>query len=267
MSEGTARFPTEASQSVLLPRPDICAGQQDLSIISGEAWGALSNANKRAYMFLHSGVPARMVPTADGQSVAPQVFKWDTLRYELARAASWYSNTSNGPKPAMPPKDVVHDMLAHPDPPLPRLVRFTSAPVFVPGPRLLKAPGYDPKSQTYNAQQACLDALRIPKTPTAAAVDRAKAFILEDLLGDFPFVADSDCAHAVSLQLQPFVRPLIAGLSPLYVVEKPVARTGAGLLVDVLLFPATGSPTPVMTLGHSEDEVRRTLTARLLRKH
>ena len=96
-----------------------------------------------------------------------------------------------------------------------------------------------------------------------AAVASATDVLLHDLVGDFPFVAASDRAHALCLLLLPFVRSLIDGRTPLHLIEKPKERSGAGLLADVLLFPATGGSTAVMTIGNNEDEMRRTLTARL----
>ena len=259
MSKTTARRRRSASKKASLWRPTIQAGNQHLPTVSADAWEALKSNNDPPYMFVYGDVPVRLVPTA-ARGRVPQVFTLDTLRYELARAANW----QKGDKPAMPSKEVVRDMLAFPSPPLPPLTRFTSAPIYVPGPKLLNVPGYDPKSQTYYHQPTCLESLRIPKAPTGVAKEQARRFLLEELLVDFPFVADSDRAHALSLLLLPFVRPLIDGLTPLHLVEKPTERTGAGLLVEVLLFGALGGPTPVMTLGRNEDETRRTLTARFL---
>ena len=72
--------------------------------------------------------------------------------------------------------------------------RITRAPVFVPGPRLLNVPSYDTRSQTYYAQPDCLAALEVPSRPSRDAIASARRFLLEELLGDFPFVADSDRA-------------------------------------------------------------------------
>jgi putative DNA primase/helicase len=86
-----------------------------------------------------------------------------------------------------------------------------------------------------------------------------------ELLGDFPFVGDAEKAHAVALLLQPFVRELIAGPTPLYIIEKPTPGTGASLLVEVLTYPALGRSPGFLTEGRDEDEWRKRLTAKLIR--
>ena len=242
MKKHTPRRRRTASRPVsLVPQPRINAKQQDLPTVSAEAWRALQDSNEPPRLFVYGDVPSRIVPRGE-DDVALEVLTVHRFRYEVARSADWFQNTQNGQTPAMPPLDVVRDLLAHPAPPLPELRRITRAPVFVPGPRLLNVPGYDTRSQTYYAQPDCLAALEVPSRPSRDAIGSARRFLLEELLGDFPFVADSDRAHALCLMLLPFVRPLITGPTPLHLMEKPKERTGAGLLVEVLLFPA---PEPV----------------------
>jgi len=247
----------------LIPLISINANQQDLSIVSAEAWRALQDSNDPPRLFVYGGIPSRIVPRGE-DDVAVETLIVDKFRYELVRAAAWYRDTASGPTPAMPPLDVVRDMLAHPAHPLPELTRIVHTPVFVPGPRLVKDLGFDTRSGTYYAEPKSLVSLQVRSRPSRKAIASATRFLLEELAGDFPFVADSDRAHALSLLLLAFVRPLIDGCTPLHLVEKPKERTGAGLLVDILLLPATGGSTAVMTLGRQEDETRRTLTARLV---
>ena len=262
MDENRPRLHTAASpRSPLVRRPEINARQQDLSVVSADAWIVLQEANDPPYLFLYGGAPVRIVPRDD--DVALEELTVDRLRHELARVARWYRNTNQGPTPAKPPLDAVRDVLAHPAPLLPELLRFTHTPVYDADARLIETPSYDAESQIYYAQPAWLDPLPIPRHPTPAEVDRARAILLEDVLSDFPLVGASDRAHAVALGIQPFVRSLIVGPTPLHLVDKPTPRTGAGLMVEALLHPANGDPISVMTLGGSEDETRRTLTARL----
>ena len=263
MTKPIKRRRRTASRYVSLVTPkSIDAKQQDLPTVSFEGWQALQKANEPPRLFVYGSAPIRLVERG-ADDVAIEVLTVDKFRYELARAAPWCVNSAHGPQPAMPPRDVVRDMLAHPAHPLPELTRITHAPVVVPGPRLLNVAGYDTESQTYYAQPECLVGLEVPARPSRDAVASARRFVLKELLGDFPLVADADRAHALCLLLLPFVRPVVTGPTPLHLVEKPKERTGAGLLVDALLFPATGEPTPVMTMGRNEDETRRILTAKL----
>ena len=99
--------------------------------------------------------------------------------------------------------------------------------------------------------------------PTAEDLERARSQIVKELIPDFPFVGDADRAHAVALLLLPFVRNLIDGPTPLHLVEKPKAGTGATLLVEMLGFIATGRAISTMAEGKSLDEWHRRITAKL----
>jgi hypothetical protein len=88
--------------------------------------------------------------------------------------------------------------------------------------------------------------------------------ILDELLGDFPFVEEGSRAHAVSLFLLPFVRSLISGPTPLHLIEAPIPGSGKGLLSDVLLSPAVGRRIAVMAQARDGDEWRKRITANLM---
>src|SRR5207248_3320586 len=112
-----------------------------------------------------------------------------------------------------------------------------TAPIFGPDGSILLDTGYHPPSKTYFEPGG----LRIPAiadAPGQADVQHAVRLIVDDLLGDFPFVAQAERAHAVALLLLPFVRSLIDGLTPLHLVEAPSPGTGKGLLVTACLMPA-----------------------------
>jgi hypothetical protein len=53
------------------------------------------------------------------------------LRHELARVAHWVATVEGKEIESKPPRDVVQDVLATPNPPLPVLKRVTRVPVFV----------------------------------------------------------------------------------------------------------------------------------------
>lgn len=59
--------------------------------------------------------------------------------------------------------------------------------------------------------------------PTANNVRDAKALLLDKYLDTFCFYDQASLAHALAMTLQPLVRPLISGPTPLYVVGGPAA--------------------------------------------
>jgi putative DNA primase/helicase len=56
---------------------------------------------------------------------------------------------------------------------------------------------------------------------------------------------------------------MIAGPTPLHMIEKPAPGTGAGLMVDAISIIATGTSASVMVEGRDEEEWRKRLTAKL----
>jgi hypothetical protein len=92
----------------------------------------------------------------------------------------------------------------------------------------------------------------------------ARCLLVEELLVDFPFADEASLAHTVALLLLPFIRPLIAGATPLHLFDAPTRGTGKGLLADVISVVATGSPAHVMSLPRDDDELEKRITAALL---
>jgi len=240
------------------------ADEKRLEIISSQAWAALLEANTPARLFLHAGRPARF--EADGDAVAAlQELTPERLRYELARAAEWWARRKvNGvwhDVPAMPPKDVVADMLAHPVgalrlPPVDRIVR---APVFAADGTLQAASGYHPAGRVIVCPP---EGLHVPDPPTAPTDHDIKAAVvlIDELITDFPFVNGADRAAAFALLLVPFCRDMIDGPTPLHLFEAPAAGTGKGLLAAVALIPAVGDDLGTMTQGRDEDEWRKRIS-------
>src|SRR5262249_7538120 len=152
-------------------------------------------------------------------------------------------------------------------PPLPVLHGITTAPVFTADGALHTEPGYHPGSKLFYAATPGLVIPPVEANPSQEARERAKALILEDLLGEVCFVGGRDLsgkmldcperAHAVALLLHRFVRPMIDGRTPLHLIEKPAPGTGAGLLADVLAYPALGHWPAKMAEGGNEDEWRK----------
>lgn len=192
----------------------------------------------------------------------------------LDRLVDFVMEHGNARRPARPPSDVVADILALSDPGLPQLRGLVHSPVFLaPDGRLLAEDGYDAASGLLVRLNG-LHGVQ-PDMP----IDEARRWIEVEMLGDFPFAGDSDRAHAVAMLLQTFVRPLIHGPTPLYVVESATPGTGKTLLVHAVAMVVTGRPAPVMPLprpwnpraggrrrGISDDsELDKRLLARLLR--
>ena len=158
---------------------------------------------------------------------------------------------------------IVKSVLATPDPALPVLLAIVSTPVFGRSGQLSTTPGYHPDARLLYVPAPGFELPPIPARPSFAQVAAARELICEDLLGDFPFVAPAERAHAVALLLLGFLRGMIDGPTPLHLIEKPTPGTGATLMVDAIATILTGSGASVMTEGRDDEEWRKRVTAKL----
>lgn len=235
-----------------------------LPLMSAIAWKAIMAANNPPQWFTVGGDPVRIVEDPK-EPVHTERLSLDGLGHISARTAWWSKQSKEGEVEAFPVERVLRDMLAEPEKPLPSLRRIVKAPVFGPTAKLNTTPGYDPESSNYYvAGDPPLDIGSIPANPTDAQIGWAKALIFNDLLSDFPFVGQSERAHALSLMLNPFVRDLIDGPTPMYLIEAPAAGTGKGLLANMLMFPALGTQPVLMPPSSNEEETRKRLTSTLM---
>lgn len=143
---------------------------------------------------------------------------------------------------------------------LPPLSGVTSSPILRPDGSLVQAPGYDQATGMYYAP--ALDVGRIPARPDQALVEQARSFVLDTVLGDFPWEDKADRANYLALLVAPILRSMDASLLPLGAVSAASAGTGKTLLagdIFAALFGLTSRPW----VPHDE-EVRKAVSTVLL---
>ena len=136
---------------------------------------------------------------------------------------------------------------------LPLLSRVATAPYYDADGRLVVDPGYDEGSRGYLSQPIH----RLPMT-----LDGALALI-DDWIGQFPFVGAADRAHALAFALTPILREMVHGPVPMTVFEAPSPGTGKSLLMQVLATAATGRPVEPTPMSSQEDERRKAMGSML----
>ena len=235
-----------------------------------EAWDVILAANdvssSAEFLFRHGDQPCRLEHADDGHLV-PRVLTQDRLVYRLNDIAWWEKTIKEGThRVRLVPIDIVKNVLATPDPPLPILDRIVEVPVLAPDGSIHDKPGYSAKTHVWYEPNPELTIPPLSKRrPTKEEVKRAKDLILEEVFGEFPFVSEADKAHMLCVVLQPIVRDLISGPTPLYVPQAPTTGTGKGLLVKVTGLIINGREIPAMAEGGSEEEWRKRITSTLLR--
>ena len=252
--------------------PEIAVNGRPMREITQDAVAALQRGNEVESRFFRFGtglVRLRRTP-----AVVTELLTRSALRGELDRLADFAVVPPSSalarapevelePRPVPPPYFVVDDLLALPEPDLPRLTRVATVPTFVAaagGVRLLAEPGYDMNSGIL------LDLSQlgqVPELPPQVALD----LLTKELLGDFPFADDASRCHAMAALFQPFVRDLVEGPTPLLAIDAPTARTGKTLLASCVSALVTGTTAHPMFLPRDDDELDKRIIASLLAGH
>ncbi|MCA9557831.1 MAG: toprim domain-containing protein [Myxococcales bacterium] len=257
-------------------RPAIVTGGRQLSGLLDEAAGVLVEANRErveaaaessvaatevAPLFVRGGRMVR-IDTSEG---SPTVAELDEVEIygQLARVADWFHEMPEGPEPTQPNPAVSRDMRVYPPAGLPPLDDVVATPVFGADGALIHRPGYHEAHRLWLHRDPGLALHPIGAHPSEAAVRQARTLLLDELLGDFRFVAPADRAHALAALLLPFARRLIDGFTPLHLVEAPTPGSGKGLLCNLIALVATGRPCASRALPTAEEEIRKMVTAEL----
>jgi hypothetical protein len=239
----------------------------DLHHKTQELWDVISDINTSEpdpILYIYGDSFARMTHmTLDGKP-AIDLLTQDKMKELLASPIRFLEMNAHGfTSAAHPPQAVITNMLATAiPPPLPRLRRLVTAPVFARDGSMLTTVGYHAAARIYCVPDFTLPSVAI--VPTDADVKEARRLLEMELLGDFAFVNDADKAHALALLLLFFARDLIDADMPLHLIEKPEVGTGAGKLADCCMIPALGGRQSVITDCNDEDEWRKRIFATLL---
>ena len=246
--------PEEGGGSEDKGRPTIQVNNRFLRDIAADAVQSLKDANDPPRLFVRGTSLVRLVEAG----LAAEAVNVPALKGMLDRSADFVKAKEEGDLPARPPDDVVKDILSQQRLPFPQLAGFASTPVFLSGGRLLANNGYDVDSGLYLSLEG-LDGVY-----SDIPMEEAKALLLEHLLVDFPFADEGSKAHAVAALLQPFLRQMIDGVTPLFLMDAPARGTGKGLLADVVSIVVTGAPAYVTALPRDDDETDKRITSVLL---
>ena len=185
------------------------------------------------------------------------------LTHELNRCATWFK-TGDKENPWIPTNAspaVVDDMLSarSSEITVPSLKEVANVPIFTRDGRLISERGYDDEAEVYLAPSIRVG---VPENPTEEQVQDAVNLLLKPL-ADFPFEDESDRANALAMCIEPYIRDLFE-IAPMYYLNKPVAGTGATLLVYACLYPALGAAPPTTTPPTREEEMEKFLTSALM---
>ena len=249
-------------------KPVISTGADFDDQLEAAAKALQAHAEKGQHLYKVNGAIAR-VARSEGMATYIQTLDKGDVWFELNKAATFTRLIGEEVRGVEAPT-AVSDMI-HRDPspgyrPLKGVVR---TPVFAADGSLITSPGYHAPSALYYDPPEGFEVPVVPDSPSADEVGAAKALIREHLYRDFPFYGDHDNgaaseAHAFCLILQEFAREMIAGATPIYLLDKPMAGTGAGKFMNATAIVWTGHGAKAQTEAGTEDERRKNITASLL---
>lgn len=240
---------------------------QDMKPLTSQVWEVLEDSERlfgRSILW-SGGILTRIQPQVDRVKI--EELTMDLLCYRLIDLARWYNvdKRSGTEYLTTPPPKLVSNMIAAPmnETPIPALNRVVAAPVFTADGSLLLTPGYDEASGIFYLET--FDALHPPTQVTTDDAQAAIKYLDENLFADFPFATDADRCHAYALLILPFVREMIAGPTPLHLIEASIRGAGKGLLTKVCLLPALSQGGIGETPQPEDDaEMRKAITSALI---
>jgi hypothetical protein len=133
---------------------------------------------------------------------------------------------------------------------------IAGAPILRPDGTLLQDPGYDEATGLYLASKIPLD--RVPAEPTSEQVEAARAFLLDRVLHDFPWVDDADRANYIGVLVTPILRRYQRSLIPFVVYTATMPGSGKTILTSG---PGMLYGQRVLTWTHSDEELRKSITS------
>lgn len=192
------------------------------------------------------------------------------LKTRLHDVAEWVKRTAKADetgkttfcdKPGNIPDDAPAMMIETPHPDLPELEAVITTPVFGASGNLIAQRGYHADDKLWYAADG-LALEDVPLVPTDEEL-RGAVDLLLDLVCDVPFASESDRTHWIAMALLPFVWRLIDGPFKLHLIEASTPGTGKSLLAKLLGIIVTGGEIPATPWSRKEEEVAKTITAKL----
>ncbi len=234
---------------------------EHLPTLNSLCWEAIKQQNDPPVMFLHGTQIVRVSRHPETQKAWLQEVTADILRHELSRWAHWHKDKM---KLVKPPIEIIKDVLATKDMPLPVLRRVVSVPVFGQSGKLQTEPGYSKESGLLFMPDRNFTSLPVPDVIKPEDVDAANKLLCEEVLVDFPFSSTADRDNALGLFLLPFARDMIDGPTPCHLIEAPMPSSGKTLLGELLTYPSVQDDIGLITAPTKEEEWAKQITTVLM---
>lgn len=272
IADGLPPYESPPAQVDVAGLPIIVTTNRFLKEKTADTIVAVEQANNPPRLFERSGGIVRIAHDEFGVPYI-EVVTESACRGFIERAASYVRINKEGEKIPLPAPtlDIVRDYMSLPSwdfmglphRNLPALLNITEVPILRADGSLLTKHGYDQTSHLYYEPTAGLTMPAVPNTPNEQELHAAVSLIQEPFL-DLPFDSEASKTNALALLLTPVCRPMIDGLVPLCLLDKPSPGTGASLLANVVAVIGTGRQAAMMAPPKSDEECEKRLASFLL---
>jgi len=248
----------------ILSIPEIIINDLHLHELTSLALPAMARYNNPPTIFVRSGQLVR-IRLDESNSAIIEVLSESALRGYLSRCARFvaYVPGEREPKPTDPSVKLVKDIIALPGwPEFQPITGIVTSPVMRADGSIHNWPGYDPETRTYYAGGLRLD---IPEKPTKEDAVECARYILNEVLCDFPFADEASKANVLAALLTVVTKNLVNGNTPLGLIDKPQAGTGASLIAEIVAEITTGTGACMEACPDSDEEWRKAITSILMR--
>jgi hypothetical protein len=248
--------------------PEIRVTGRNTKDITTDAIDALHKSNIPPTMFKRGSLPVR-VSKDECDTPYIEVMNEPALRGRLDRVATYVKYVKKQGKqesdeykvvPTAVPLDVVRDVMSLPDFRLPALANITEIPALRANGSILSTPGYDPVSKLYYVPSRNLIVPKIPENPTTEEV-RETVNLINEVYINFPFDSPASRTNAIAATATCIYRPMFDGNVPLFIISKPQAGVGAGLVTAALCMTTTGRDPAMFGAPKDEDEWAKVIFA------
>lgn len=248
----------------LISIPEIVINDLHLHELTALALPAVARYNNPPTIFVRSGQLVR-IRQDESDSAIIEVLSESALRGYLSRCARFvaYVPGEREPKPTDPSVKLVKDIMALPGwPEFQPITGIVTSPVMRADGSIHNWPGYDPETRTYYAGGLRLD---IPEKPTKEDAVECARYILNEVLCDFPFADEASKANVLAALLTVVTKNLVNGNTPLGLIDKPQAGTGASLIAEIVAEITTGTGACMEACPDTDEEWRKAITSILMR--
>jgi hypothetical protein len=186
------------------------------------------------------------------------------LKNRLAASANFFRINTKTTVSVTPPDDIAEAIMAQDNNAFPALADIIECPVLRPDGSIISQAGYDNLTRLYYQPASGLVVPPIADNPPLAQLAEAINLIRE-IVKDFPFDSEASRANFFAAMFTPILRPMIAGVTPLHLINKPAPGSGATKLAEVISIIATGNSAAMMTAQKDDEGWRKAIFSLLLR--